>query len=328
MKTRKALIKPEDIDEKSELDQINAYTRRTLTQEEVYTFSVVLCDNDIDRDFERFDTQALYKLAELFVGKTGVFDHDPKAQNQAARIFSCKVEQVPGQKTKTNEDYYQLTARAYLPKTEKNQEFITFIDSGIHKEVSVGCAVGEVVCSICGENRRTSTCSHLNSKEYNGQVCHSVLKQPTDAYEWSFVAVPAQPKAGVVKAYAGKQKEEQMEQILKSLNNANGCTLNKQQTAKLLNYIEMLKQQCADGAAYRAELTKEANRLSYIVQPEIAEDVMTKLTPEMSIKQLKSVVDYYQAKAQSVLPVKPQLSAEKKGKDVSGFNENYKEYSI
>ena len=39
---------------KSELEQINKYTRRELKEDEVYVFPVVLCDNEIDRDGERF----------------------------------------------------------------------------------------------------------------------------------------------------------------------------------------------------------------------------------------------------------------------------------
>ena len=58
-----------------ELELINGYTRRKFTAEELYVFSVVLCDNEIDRDFERFTDEALGKMAELFIGKTGIFDH-------------------------------------------------------------------------------------------------------------------------------------------------------------------------------------------------------------------------------------------------------------
>ena len=58
-----------------ELELINSYTVKPLKAEEVYTFGIVLCDNEIDRDFERFDIPALEKLAGLFVGKTGIFDH-------------------------------------------------------------------------------------------------------------------------------------------------------------------------------------------------------------------------------------------------------------
>ena len=49
--------------------------QREMTPEEVYTFSVRLCDNEIDRDGERFDEQTLRELAALFIGKSGIFDH-------------------------------------------------------------------------------------------------------------------------------------------------------------------------------------------------------------------------------------------------------------
>ena len=42
-----------------DLELIGRYTRRPLGAEEVYTFSVRLCDNEIDRDFERFPAQTL-----------------------------------------------------------------------------------------------------------------------------------------------------------------------------------------------------------------------------------------------------------------------------
>ena len=37
-------------------------------------------------------------------------------------------------------------------------------------------------------------------QEYDGKVCVGLLKNATDAYEWSFVPVPAQPKAGTTKS--------------------------------------------------------------------------------------------------------------------------------
>ena len=74
------------------LEKISRYTRRKFGPDELYVFPVALCDNEIDRDGERFTVDALRKLAELFVGKTGVFDHDPQAKNQTARIYDCRVE--------------------------------------------------------------------------------------------------------------------------------------------------------------------------------------------------------------------------------------------
>lgn len=150
----------------AELELINQYTRREFSADEVYVFSVVLCDNDIDRDFERFTVESLFALEKLFVGKTGVFDHNPKAQNQTARIFACKVESVDGKKTATGDEYFHLVARAYLPKSGKNKDIILSLDSGIQKEVSVGCAVSKNVCSICGEEINSHLCSHKKGKVY------------------------------------------------------------------------------------------------------------------------------------------------------------------
>lgn len=70
---------------------------------------------------------------------------------QTARIFSTAVKTVEGKQNTCGEPYVQLTARAYLPRTQENQALITEIESGIKKEVSVGCAVKKRVCSICGK---------------------------------------------------------------------------------------------------------------------------------------------------------------------------------
>lgn len=61
-----------------ELDDIvliNAISRETIKENEVYTFALRLCDNDIDRDFERFGDSTLEELSPMFVGKAGIFDH-------------------------------------------------------------------------------------------------------------------------------------------------------------------------------------------------------------------------------------------------------------
>ena len=43
-------------------------------------------------------------------------------------------------------------------------------------------------------------------------MCYFALKGALDAYELSFVAVPAQPKAGVTKSYGGKEPEEKQDE--------------------------------------------------------------------------------------------------------------------
>ena len=190
--------------DKTAMEKINLYTRRAYKPEEVYTFSVVLCDNEVDRDGECFTKETLEELAKLFVGKTGILDHEPTSKNQTARVFDAAVKEIPGKVTSLNEPYAQLTARAYVPRNDGTKAFIESIESGIRKEVSVGCAVKKRVCSVCG----AESCVHVPGKTYNGKRCVRILSGAADAYEFSFVAVPAQVNAGVTKRFALREKQE------------------------------------------------------------------------------------------------------------------------
>lgn len=205
---------------KEYIDLINQYTRTPLDENSVYVFPLTLCNNDVDRDNEQFTLLALYKLAELFVGKTGITDHNPDVDNQIARIVKTTVDAVTGKKNKLGEDFYNLNAIAYMVKSDKNKDFIMDIDAGIKKEVSVGCAVSKYICSICGENY--SRCEHQSGKSYDGKTCFVKLDDPVDAYEFSFVAVPSQKDAGVTKKYdkttGGKSNMEQYNDLLKEYN--------------------------------------------------------------------------------------------------------------
>lgn len=186
-----------------ELAQINAWSRRELKAEEVYAFAVKLCDNEVDRDWERFPAATLEELAPLFAGKSGLFDHQWSAREQTARIYRTEVVRE-ARLTGAGEPYCYLKGYAYLLRTEGNRELITEIEGGIKKEVSVGCAVERAVCSICGQD--IHTCPHEKGEEYGGQRCWADLVGATDAYEWSFVAVPAQKNAGVMKHWRLEQE--------------------------------------------------------------------------------------------------------------------------
>ena len=189
-------------DAAADIDLINRHSVRELTPEEVFCFAVLLCDNEVDRDFERFDKATLEKLAGLFLGKSGIFDHNWSAKEQVARLYRTEVVRGEG-RTQAGDLYYYLRGYAYMTRTEKNADLIAEIEAGIKKEVSVGCAIGRTVCSICGvENGK---CEHVKGQEYGGKLCFFTLKDPTDAYEWSFVSVPAQPAAGVTKSARSAQ---------------------------------------------------------------------------------------------------------------------------
>ena len=174
-----------------QLEKINRQSRAALTAEQVYCFSVRLCDDRPDRDNERFDTDALPRLAELFIGKTGICDHSWSAKDQVARIFDARTE-PEGEAT-------ILRAWAYMLRGEHTDPIIANIEAGIHREVSVGCAMAKTRCSVCGADY--GSCEHRKGEVCGGQTCCCVLSEPVDAYEFSFVAVPAQPAAGVMKGF-------------------------------------------------------------------------------------------------------------------------------
>ena len=180
----------------AQLEAINAQAKAKLTAEQVYVFSLRLCDDQVDRDGERFDTQALPGLAKLFIGKTGISDHRWESRNQVARIFAAEVVQEEG--------ISYIKAWAYIRRGGMADEVIADIEAGIKKEVSVGCAMGYCACSICGSEY--GSCGHVKGEYYDGQPCVGILKEPMDAYEFSFVAVPAQKDAGVLKGLGGGKR--------------------------------------------------------------------------------------------------------------------------
>lgn len=194
-------------DAAADIGLINRYSVRELRPEDVYCFSVVLCDNEVDRDCERITEKALQKLAALFVGKTGIMDHDWSAENQIARLYRVEVEDTT-EKNALGLPLKRLRGSAYMMKNEENKATIDAIDGGILKEVSVGFACGPALCSCCGKplKRNWETwkhqceTGHIKGETYDGKLCCGELDDPKDGYEFSFVAVPAQRDAGVTKS--------------------------------------------------------------------------------------------------------------------------------
>ena len=194
------------IDPEKDIALINQYAHKELTPEGVFCFPVNLCDNDVDRDIERFTKASLDKLAKLFLGKSGLMDHRWSAEKQVARLYRCETEEL-SKKNSLGEALCVLRGSAYMLRNEANTPLIEAIEGGIVKEVSVGVRMKECTCSICGKNLKldwrtwTYQCEtgHIKGEEYDGKMCFGELKDPQEAFEFSFVAVPAQRGAGVTK---------------------------------------------------------------------------------------------------------------------------------
>lgn len=277
-----------------QLEQINALTKSRLNGEQVYVFSLRLCDDAVDRDGERFDTAALPVLAKLFIGKTGIVDHKWSAENQIARIFETQVVK--------EKDVSYIKAWAYIRRGGANDEIIADIEAGIKKEVSVGCAMARAVCSICGSEY--GTCGHVKGEAYEGEVCAVILKEPVDAYEFSFVAVPAQREAGVMKAM-GKTA------VLKELAEANGAQAEYQALCK----------EAELGRRYRRDLEDNVVRLGLSLELGVTEPVLRSLAKTAAADDLLALKEALQGRLDESLPVITQLGVfHGRGEEVeSGF---------
>lgn len=199
------------VDAVKDIELINQYSIKELKSDEVFCFSTVLCDNEVDRDGEAFTDESLEKLAELMNGKTGIKDHVWKADNQIARIYRAEVETTK-EKNSLGKTLKRLRGSAYMLRTDENDQIIKSIEGGILKEISIGFAIEKLSCSICGERMRRgwfepTHCKndHIVGQTYDEKTCIGMMENPTDAYEFSFVAVPAQRGAGAVKGFRDKK---------------------------------------------------------------------------------------------------------------------------
>ena len=278
-----------------QLEAINAQAKAQLTSEQVYVFSLRLCDDQVDRDYERFDTGDLGALAKLFIGKTGVVDHKWSAEKQIARIFETQVVKEEG--------ISYIKAWAYIRRGGSNDEVIADIEAGIKKEISVGCAMGMAVCSVCGSEY--GTCGHLKGEIYDGQVCCAILKEPMDAYEFSFVAVPAQRDAGVLKALGGRNR------CLKELAEEFGAQAE----------YRTLYKQAQLGQRYEKELQDSVVRLGLCLELGVPEPVLRSVTKTAAAEDLLALKAAWEEKLNEMLPVTTQLTGGTgKGETVeSGF---------
>ena len=277
-----------------QLEAINAQAKAELTAEQVYVFSVRLCDDQIDRDGERFDTAALPVLAKMFVGKTGIVDHKWSASGQVARIFETQVV--------CEEGVTYIKAWAYIRRGGNAEEIIADIEAGIKKEISVGCAMGRAVCSICGGEY--GSCGHQKGEHYDGALCCVILKEPMDAYEFSFVAVPAQREAGVIKGM-GKG-----ERCLKELADEFGAQ----------GEYRELYVQAQLGKRYENQLRDEVVRLFMGLDMGMEEPVLRSITKKVSAEELLHLKDALEARMAEYMPVQTQLNFQVNKQELeSGF---------
>ena len=204
-----ASVSPLEVTE-ADLKKINKYTLSPVSAEDVFIFKATIADNEQDdRNFMPFNLKALQDLKKLYPGKTMLKDHARRADNQIARIYDTELVQDANKQTELGELHTELIAKIYMIKTDSNKDLIAEIMGGIKKEVSTSTVPEKMVCSICGTDNMKDYCRHWPGREYtvedgsakgSKRRCKMLLHGAKEAYELSFVAVPAQPRAGTHKS--------------------------------------------------------------------------------------------------------------------------------
>lgn len=292
-----------------DLALINGFSKKTLAADEVFVFDMALCDNEVDRDFERFETGALPELAKLFVGKTGIFDHEWSAAGQKARIFKAAAVTDGERRTAAGEPYTYLRASAYMLR-EGNAGLIAEIEGGIKREVSVGCSMAKSVCSVCGEESGSAKCGHVPGREYGGRTCCAVLSGALDAYEWSFVAVPAQKGAGVIKKFRGERGKMTLEEFMAEPENAGYA-----------GEFAHLKSMSRMGESYLKELRDEVVRLGVLSGGGFDGGLLRKTAEKMDEEELLGFRKAFEKRIDGTFPPDPQLRGEVRADPEDGGEE-------
>ena len=150
-----------------------------IIQDCIFVYPVKLCDSLPDRDGECFAAKALESVKTLVVGKPGIKNHDWTSDNIHSRIYKAEIE--------VQEDCTCVVGYAYTVVTGSTESLIQDIKSGLLNEVSLGFSAVSYTKLDTGIQQ---------------------IDDVNDVYEWSFVAVPAQPKAGVVKGLEQNENDK------------------------------------------------------------------------------------------------------------------------
>lgn len=287
---KNGLVLPENEETSDEdIKLINKFTKRNLDKNEVYVFSAILCDNEIDSENEKFTIKSLEKLSQLFIGKTGIIRYNQGNQKQFAKIFSCKT-QLTKEQNSLGENYCKLIAKIYIPRNKSNEDLILEIDSGIKEKINIKCSVEKTICSICNENIKT--CIHKKNKKYNfcgsELSCYAILENPINVYEWSLDTTTSNNYSSdeFVKTFSrNMKKDESTENTIKKLKDV----VNKSGMQKIYKMIESLEDDVSIGRKYVSELRNDVIKHFSFLRPQIDNLSLKKMINVLSVDDLEKM---------------------------------------
>jgi len=142
-----------------ELETINRFARRPLTADEVYVGECDLCNDRVDRAFERFTADVLQDFADSLPGKSLLAGHD-HGSLPLGLWFDARLRQ-------DERGVIHLRPSYYIVKTRENEHHRAQLDGGVYRYASIGFRARDLVCDICGKSWFGWECEHYPGQAYD-----------------------------------------------------------------------------------------------------------------------------------------------------------------
>lgn len=273
--------------EPGDLELINQqYALRPLAAEEVYIRRLALCNDQVDRTFERFPVPYLQRFAATLPGKPLLAHHD-RSQFPMGRFFRAEVKSSDELGLPRGEDDRPsnwLVCWVYLVKTSGNEEVRRQIDAGVYSHVSIGYRWADLTCDLCGRSYFRSDCPHVIGQSYESRTCtatYSGDEERVEAVEGSLVYLGAQYGAVITKS--DNRREEKA-----------ALSHRKEGGEDVL---------AAEGREYRAELRAEILRLGRCLHAGIEAETLLEALGDVGAPRLRELLTDYRRRFDGVFPI-------------------------
>lgn len=161
---------------------VNRYALRALAPEEYASFTLDLCNNQIDRHFSRFPEEELERINDLVPGRPLMERHDLRGTLPRGRFYRSALHREG--------EVVSVRPEVYVLRTADNQDFILNIEGGVYRETSIGFSFRMPECSVCGKDLRT--CDHVPGRTYGDAACHFIMRGVLEVAEGSVVSSGSQ----------------------------------------------------------------------------------------------------------------------------------------
>lgn len=229
---------------------------------DIYVFAAIATDNTIDRDGEAFNKEALDRMSELYIGRSGIYNHNSDSSH--FRIFDTEVFECNDHIAYEYESYKCLVTYCYTNDSGLKKDIIDGIVSGC--SISANC---NKVCSICGariDSNDICENKHICGEMYDNKLCFRVLSNVSDVYELSIVSIPCNINARIIRKDYKNMKItkalEEHESGGNAMEDVKKTTKNKVVKVKKSDDTEEMTDTSTENVTFDSETSEDVDKLN------------------------------------------------------------------